>query len=102
MRPPSPLYVPQPGGVLVRGLRAPSAPPPFALVRISIVFFRIKIFPSITNFNYGNLTEIKLISDQKDAFNRWFNNSPEGVTEKRPMLVLFSCHFIHKCVWQKQ
>ena len=49
-----------------------------------------------------NITEIKLISDQKDAFNQWFNNSPEGVTEKRPMLVLFSCHLIYKCVWQKQ
>ena len=39
------------------------------------------------------ITEIILISDQKDAFNRWFFSSPEGVT-KTPMLVLCSCHFI--------
>ena len=40
-----------------------------------------------------NITEIILISDQKDAFNRWFFNLPEDVT-RRAMLVLCSCHFI--------
>ena len=38
MRPPSPLYVPQPGGVLVRGLRAPSAPPHLPLLEFPLFF----------------------------------------------------------------